>query len=68
MREVGYLDISDTKRLVLTVSDFRGTERVDLRENYLNKEGSYNPTKRGVNFDIEWLPDFVKLINKLNEI
>jgi len=68
MKEVGYLDISDTKRLVLTISDFRGTEKVDLRENYLNKEGSYNPTRRGVNFDIEWLPDFVKLINKLNEI
>lgn len=68
MKEVGYLDISDTKRLVLTLSDFRGIERVDLRENYLNKEGSYNPTRRGVNFNSEWLPGFVKLINKLNNV
>ena len=50
MREVGYLDITDNKRLVLSISEFRGEERIDLRENYLNKEGAYNPTKKGINF------------------
>jgi len=68
MKEVGYLDISDNKRLVLSVGDFRGTERIDLRENYLNEDGEYGHTKRGINFNSEWLPDFVKLINKLNDI
>ncbi len=68
MRNVGYLDITDTKRLVLSISEFRGVERIDLRENYLSKEGDYNPTRRGVNFNSEWLPGFVKLINKLNDV
>ncbi|GAI80403.1 unnamed protein product [marine sediment metagenome] len=68
MKELGYLDISDTKRIVLSVSQFRGTERVDVREHYLNKDGNYGHTKRGVNFNIEWLPNFVRLINKLNDV
>ncbi len=68
MKEIGYIDISDTKRVVLSISDFRGSERIDLREHYLNKEGSYGHTKRGVNFNSEYLEGFVKLINKLNDI
>lgn len=68
MQTIGYLDITDNKRLVLSVSEFREQERIDLRENYLDKEGDYNPTRRGVNFNSEWLPGFVKLINKLNDV
>lgn len=68
MKELGHLDITDSKRLVLSISNFRGTERIDLREHYLNKDGNYGYTKRGVNLNIKWLLDFMKLINKLNEI
>lgn len=68
MKEIGHIDISDSKRLVLSISDFKGTERIDLREHYLNRDGNYGYTKRGVNFNSEWLPNFVKLINKLNDV
>ena len=68
MKEIGYIDITDSKRLVLSISNFRGSERIDLRENYLNKDGNYGYTKRGVNFNSEYLEGFVKLINKLNDI
>lgn len=73
MQEVGHLDIADNKRLVLSIGEFRGEERIDLRENYLNKScnllrGDWNPTRRGANFNSEWLPDFIKLINKLNNL
>jgi hypothetical protein len=68
MREVGYLDITDNKRLVLSISEFRGEERIDLRENYLNKEGAYNPTKKGINFNAEWLDKFVTMVEKLKNI
>ncbi len=68
MKELGHLDITDSKRLVLSISNFRGSERIDLRENYLNKDGNYGHTKRGINFDSEYLGGFVKLINKLNDI
>ncbi len=68
MKEVSYLDIADNKRLVLSISQFRGVERIDLRENFLNKEGTFNPSKCGVNFNSEWLEDFVKMVNKLKDI
>ena len=68
MKELGHLDITDSKRLVLSISNFRGSERIDLRENYLNKDGDYGHTKRGINFNSEYLEGFVKLINKLNDI
>lgn len=68
IREIGFIDISDSKRLVLSISNFRGTERIDFREFYLNKEGGYNPSRRGVNCNSEWLPEFVSLISKLNDI
>ncbi|MBA7499844.1 hypothetical protein ES704_02593 [subsurface metagenome] len=68
MKEVSHLDIADNKRLVLSISQFRGAERIDLRENFLNKEGTFNPSKRGINFNSEWLEDFVKMVNKLNDV
>jgi len=68
MREVGYLDITDNKRLVLSISEFRGEERIDLRENYLNKEGAYSPIKKGINFNAEWLDKFVTMVEKLKNI
>ena len=68
MKEIGHIDISDSKRIVLSISQFRGTERVDVREHYLNSSGDYGHTKRGINFNIEWLPNFVKLVNKLNDV
>lgn len=68
MREIGHLDITDNKRLMLSIGEFHGEERIDLRENFLNKSGEYGHTRRGINFNAEWLPAFVKLINKLNDI
>lgn len=68
MRESGHIDITDSKRLILSISNFRGSERIDLRENYLNKDGNYGHTKKGINFNSEYLEDFVSLISKLNNI
>jgi hypothetical protein len=68
MQEVGYSDITDNKRLVLSISEFRGEERIDLRENYLNKEGTFNPIKKGINFNAEWLDKFVTVVEKLKDI
>jgi hypothetical protein len=68
IKEIGHIDITDSKRLVLSISNFRGTERIDLREHYLNKDGNYGYTKRGVNFNSEHLENFVSLISKLNDI
>lgn len=51
MKQIGQLDVTDDKRLILSIGEFRGVERVDLRQYVKPKEGDeYIPTPKGINF------------------
>ena len=66
MKEIGQLDVTDRKRLVLSIGEYRGEERVDLRQNVLvDKE--YIPTRKGINFSVEWVDKFLEMIEKLKD-
>jgi len=67
MKEIGQLDVTDNKRLILSIGEFRGDERVDLRQ-YVKVDNEFIPTKKGINFNSEWLPDFIKMVRKLEEV
>jgi len=67
LKEIAFLDITDNKRLILSIGNFRNDERVDLRL-FVKIDNEFIPTKKGINFNSEWLPDFVKMINKLNDV
>ncbi|MBA7507892.1 hypothetical protein ES706_06621 [subsurface metagenome] len=67
MKEIGQIDITDNRRLVLSIGDYRGDERVDLRQ-YVKVKDKFIPTPRGVNFSSEWLPNFIKMIRKLEDV
>ena len=64
MRVVDEFLISDNTKLRLQKGDFRGSERIDLRQ-YIKTDDEFIPTKKGVNFDSEWLPDFLAMVKKL---
>ncbi len=69
MKQIGQLDVTDNKRLVLCIGEFRGVERVDLRQYVKVKDGDeYVLTRKGVNFAAEWIDDFVKMVEKLKEV
>lgn len=69
MKQIGQLDVTDNKRLVLSIGEFRGVERVDLRQYVKVKDGDeYVLTRKGINFAAEWIDDFVKMVEKLKEI
>ncbi|HPK87032.1 MAG TPA: PC4/YdbC family ssDNA-binding protein [Atribacterota bacterium] len=69
MKEIGKLDITDNKQLVLSVGEFRGRQRVDLRTYVKPKDqDEYILTKKGINFDAEWIDDFVELVEKLKDV
>jgi hypothetical protein len=69
MKQIAQLDVTDSKRLVLSVGEFRGIERVDLRQYVKPKDkDEYIPTPKGVNFSSEWIDDFVKMVEKLKEV
>ena len=62
-------EITDRTKLRLQVGEFRGVERVDIRQYVKPKEGDvYIPTPKGINFDSEWLARFIVMVNKLADI
>lgn len=67
MKELAVLDVTDRKRLVLSIGEYRGEERIDLRQNVLvDKE--YLPTRKGINFSVEWIDKFILMIEKLRNV
>ena len=67
MKVIDGLDVTDRKRLVLSIGEYRGQERVDLRQSVLIDK-DYIPTKKGINFSVEWLDKFFLMVEKLRDI
>jgi len=66
MKKLGELEINDKSKLILSIGEYKDRERVDLRMFVKSKnEDKEIPTKSGIYFDQEWVPDFVKLIRRL---
>jgi len=64
MKVIDSLDVTDRKRLVLSIGEYRGEERIDLRQNVLvDKE--FIPTRKGINFSSEWIDKFIEMVEKL---
>jgi len=64
MKILSELEVTDNKKLVLSIGEYRDEERIDLRQ-YVKVENEYIPTKKGVNFSGEWLDKFIEMIDKL---
>ncbi len=67
MKEIGQIDVADNKRLILAIGEYKEQERVDLRQ-YVKVDNEYIPTPKGINFNSEWLPNFIKMIRKLEDV
>jgi len=67
LKELAYLDVTDRKRLILSIGEYRGEERVDLRQSVL-VDKDYIPTKKGINFNSEWINKFLEMVEKLKDV
>jgi len=67
MKRIGELEITDKSKLILSIGKYKDRERVDLRMYVKSNEDKEVPTKKGIFFDSEWLPDFVKMIRLLEK-
>lgn len=69
MKEIAQLDVTDNKRLILSIGKFRNEERVDLRQYVKVKDdkeiNSWIPTRKGINFSVEWIEKFTAMVDKL---
>ena len=67
MKEIDVLDVTDNKRLILSIGEFRNDERIDLRQ-YVKVKDEYIPTRKGINFSVEWIDKFIAMVNKLKDV
>ena len=67
MKELAFLDVTDRKRLVLSIGEYRGEERIDLRQSVL-VDKDWILTRKGINFSTEWTEKFIDMIEKLKNI
>jgi len=54
MKVISELGITDNTKLKLSIGEFRGSERVDLRQYF--------------KVDSEWIPQFIEMVDKLREL
>ena len=67
MKEIAFLDVTDRKRIVLSIGEYRGEERIDLRQSVL-VDKDWIITRKGINFSTEWTEKFIDMIEKLKNI
>lgn len=51
-----------------TIANFGGSKRADLRVYFLNKDGEWTPTKKGVSVTLDQLKELKKAVAKLEEL
>ena len=59
------LERSDTERLVIESSNYKGHDLVSLRIYFLSKEEEWLPTKKGVTFRREQLDEVLGFLNQI---
>lgn len=67
MKQLAELEVTDNKKLILSIGEFRGSERIDLRQ-FIKVDDRYIATKKGINFNSEWVEKFIEMIEKLKEV
>lgn len=61
------IEIADGVSLVITASrkDKDSSPHIDVRT-YIANDNYSGPTKKGINFDVEWLPDLIEILDEVN--
>ena len=67
MKLIDEFDVSDRIKLRLQVGEFRGDERIDLRQ-YIKVDNEYVPSKKGVNISSEWIDKLIEMVEKLKDV
>ena len=64
MEKLAELQTKDNVKIVLSKGEYRGSERIDIRQ-YFEKDGEYIATKKGINFNAEWIDQFLEMVEVL---
>jgi len=61
------LERSETERLIVESSEFKGRELVSLRIYFLSKENEWLPTKKGVTFRRDQLDEVLGFLQQIKD-
>ena len=61
------LERSETERLIVESSEFKGRELVALRIYFLSKENEWLPTKKGVTFRRDQLDEILGFLQQIKD-
>jgi len=61
------LERSDTEKLVIESSQYKGLDLVSLRIYFLSKDEEWLPTKKGVTFRREQLDEVLGFLNQIKD-
>jgi hypothetical protein len=64
MEKLAEIQTTDNVKIVLSKGEYRGSERVDIRQYYF-KDDEYIATKKGINFNAEWVDKFLEMLEVL---
>jgi hypothetical protein len=59
------MERSETEKLIIESSEFKGRDLVSLRIYFLSKEQEWLPTKKGVTFRRDQLDEVLDALNKI---
>lgn len=60
-----WVERSDTERVRIARSEFKGKELIDMRIHYQAANGDWLPTKKGVNISYDKLGEIKEALNQL---
>lgn len=61
------LERSETEKLIIESSEYKGRDLVSLRIYFLGKEEEWLPTKKGVTFRRDQLDEVLGFLNKIKD-
>jgi hypothetical protein len=61
------LERSETEKLIIESSEYKGHDLVSLRIYFLSKENEWLPTKKGVTFRREQLDEVLKALEEIKK-
>ncbi|MBU0982798.1 MAG: transcriptional coactivator p15/PC4 family protein [candidate division Zixibacteria bacterium] len=61
------LDRSETEKLIIEDSNYKGHDLVTLRIYFLSKENEWLPTKKGVTFRLDQLDEVLDCLGKIKK-
>jgi transcriptional coactivator p15 (PC4) len=61
------LERSETEKLIIENSEYKGHDLVSLRIYFLSKENEWLPTKKGVTFRLDQLDEVIKALGDIKK-